>query len=76
MLSTIFPMLFLPSNQIPQTVRVGAIIVFIIIGVTLSQYRKHRLAEGAWGFSDLIVYFLVPSILFFGVGSLFLFASE
>ncbi|OZG73915.1 hypothetical protein BTA51_09020 [Hahella sp. CCB-MM4] len=41
-----------------------SILIFILVGVTLSLYRRGRIVDGNWAVSDLIAYFLVPGSLF------------
>ncbi len=62
--SMMLPALILAKEEIPFWVKSSGLVVFVIIGFSLTQYRSYKISIGSWAFSDFVAYILVPIILF------------
>ncbi len=64
MLSPLLPFsMFMRSNEVPWMPWAGSII-FILLGVSITQFRKQKIEEGTWRFTDTVAYIVIPSIFF------------
>lgn len=67
MISAILPIMVFPIDGKPNVINIIGILVFGLLGFSLTQYRKIRIEEMNWNISDTLAYLLVPGFLFVGV---------
>ena len=74
--SVMLPVVLVNHDEFPLYVTGICYVLLMVIGILLSQFRTMKIKEGAWRYSDVAVYFIVPAALFVAGSLLFLFAPD